>query len=140
MKGYLLNEEGTKKAFRGGVFHTGDLGVVHASGRIEIKDRLKDVIISGGENICSIELENTLQQHDAVVEAAVVAMHDDFWGEVPVAFVNLSSSVSEDSLIEWSKANMARYKVPKKFIVVEALPRTSTGKVQKHVLRNLLLV
>ena len=138
MKGYLLNEGSTKQAFEGGVFHTGDIGVLHPNRTVEIKDRSKDIIISGGENICSIEVENILQKHELVQEAAVVAAHDDHWGEVPVAFVKLSGLLSEGELINWSKENMARYKAPKKIIIVSELPRTSTGKIQKHVLREML--
>lgn len=138
MKGYLSNEKSTNQAFEDGYFHTCDIGVLHANNTIEIKDRSKDIIISGGENICSIEVENILQKHEFIQEVAVVAAHDEHWGEIPIAFVKLCGTIQENELIDWSKDNMARYKAPKKFIFVSELPRTSTGKVQKHVLRELL--
>lgn len=139
MKGYLKNPDATKEAFEGGWFHSGDLGVMHPDHYIQLKDRSKDIIISGGENISSIEIEDTLFRHPAVMEAAVVAQADEKWGEVPCAFVSLkpqhSPQPSEDDLIQYCKDNMARYKAPKK-IVFGQLPKTSTGKVQKFRLRE----
>ena len=139
MKGYLKNPNATKEAFEGGWFHSGDLGVMHPDYYIQLKDRSKDIIISGGENISSIEIEDTLFRHPAVMEAAVVALADEIWGEVPCAFVSLkpqhSPQPSEDDLIQYCKDNMARFKAPKK-IVFGKLPKTSTGKVQKFRLRE----
>ena len=138
MKGYLKNAEATKQAFAGGWFHTGDLAVIDKDGYVKIKDRSKDVIISGGENISTIEIEDVLYSHPSVLEAAVVAKPDDKWGEVPCAFVALKESVpavSEDDLIEHCKARLARFKCPKQ-VVFGALPKTSTGKIQKGVLRE----
>ena len=139
MKGYLKNPNATKEAFESGWFHSGDLGVMHPDHYIQLKDRSKDIIISGGENISSIEVEDTLFRHPAVMEAAVVALADEKWGEVPCAFVSLkpqhSPQPSEDDLIQYCKENMARYKAPKK-IVFGQLPKTSTGKVQKFRLRE----
>jgi fatty-acyl-CoA synthase len=138
MKGYLKNPEATAKAFAGGYFHSGDLAVCHADGYIEIKDRSKDVIISGGENISSIEVESTLYRHPAVLEAAVAAMPDEKWGEVPCAFITLRDNAiaaSEQDIIDFCRDNMAHFKVPKK-IVFGDLPKTSTGKVQKFELRK----
>ena len=138
MKGYLKNPKATDKAFEGGWFHSGDLGVLHPDGYVELKDRSKDIIISGGENISSIEVEETLYKHPAVLEAAVVARPDDQWGETPCAFVSLKDDagpVTEDDLIAFCRDNMARYKVPKT-VVFSELPKTSTGKVKKFVLRE----
>ncbi len=139
MKGYLKNPNATKEAFEGGWFHSGDLGVMHPDHYIQLKDRSKDIIISGGENISSIEVEDTLFRHPAVMEAAVVAQADEKWGEIPCAFVSLkpqhSPQPSEADLIQFCKENMARYKAPKK-IVFGQLPKTSTGKVQKFRLRE----
>ena len=138
MKGYLKNPKATDKAFEGGWFHSGDLGVLHPDGYVELKDRSKDIIISGGENISSIEVEETLYKHPAVLEAAVVARPDDQWGETPCAFVSLKADagpVSEDDLIAFCRDNMARYKAPKT-VVFSELPKTSTGKVKKFVLRE----
>jgi fatty-acyl-CoA synthase len=137
MKGYLKNPEATAAAFAGGWFHTGDLGVMHADGYIEIKDRSKDIIISGGENISSIEVEGALYRHPAVLEAAVVARPDDKWGETPCAFVTLKAGMqaSEQELIEHCRALLAHFKCPKTIVFAE-LPKTSTGKVQKTVLRE----
>lgn len=139
MKGYLNNPQATEEAFAGGWFHSGDLAVVHPDGYIQIKDRAKDLIISGGENISSVEVENTLYKHPAVGEAAVVAMADETWGEVPCAFVELKadSEVSADTLIEFCTLHMARFKRPKR-IVFGPLPKTATGKIQKHALRDRL--
>ena len=137
MKGYLKNPNATEEAFSDGWFHTGDLGVWHPDGYIALKDRSKDVIISGGENISTIEVEETLYTHPAILEAAVVGKPDDHWGETPCAFVVLKddAAATEDEIIEFCRNNMARYKVPKNVIFGE-LPKTSTGKVQKFVLRD----
>jgi fatty-acyl-CoA synthase len=139
MKGYLRNETATKKAFEGGWFHTGDLAVVHADGYIKITDRSKDVIISGGENISSLEVEDIIQRHPEVELAAVVAMPDEKWGEVPAAFVQLilGSEVSEETLIDFCRENMSHFKAPKK-IIFGSIPITLTGKIQKFELRQLL--
>ena len=137
MKGYLKNETATEKAFLGGWFHTGDLGVMHPDGYIELKDRSKDIIISGGENISTIEVEGVLYQHPAVAEAAVVAKPDEKWGETPCAFVALKEEAksSEEELIQFCRDNLAHFKCPKKIIFAE-LPKTSTGKIQKFILRE----
>ena len=137
MKGYLKNAGATEEAFRGGWFHSGDLAVWHEDGYAEIKDRSKDIIISGGENISSIEVENTLYHHPAILEAAVVARPDEKWGETPCAFVTLKDGeiLSEEEVFEFCRANMARFKVPKT-IVFGPLPKTSTGKIQKFILRE----
>ncbi|WP_420394310.1 AMP-binding protein [Acuticoccus sp.] len=137
MKGYLKDEAATEAAFRGGMFHTGDLAVRHPDGYVEIKDRAKDIIISGGENISSIEVEDALYAHPAVTGAAVVAMPDDKWGETPCAFVELAegADVDEAALIAWVRERIARYKAPRR-VVFEPLPKTSTGKVQKFALRQ----
>ncbi|WP_151670780.1 acyl-CoA synthetase [Nitrincola schmidtii] len=139
MKGYLKNPTTTDASFEGGWFHSGDLAVWHPDGYIEIKDRSKDIIISGGENISSIEVEDTLYRHPAVNEAAVVAMNDEKWGEVPCAFVTLKASaqgdITEEDIIKFCRDNMARFKIPKKVIFCD-LPKTSTGKIQKFVLRD----
>jgi fatty-acyl-CoA synthase len=137
MKGYLKNPKATDDAFAGGWFHTGDLGVWHADGYIELKDRSKDIIISGGENISTIEVEQVLYRHPAVLEAAVVARPDEKWGETPCAFVTLkpAAEATEQELITFCRANMARYKAPRT-VVFGPLPKTSTGKIQKFVLRG----
>jgi fatty-acyl-CoA synthase len=138
MKGYLKNPQATKKAFEGGWFHSGDLGVMHPDGYIQLKDRSKDVIISGGENISSIEVEDTLYRHPAVLEAAVVARPDDKWGETPCAFVTLKDNagqVTERDIIDFCRDNMAHFKAPKT-VVFGPLPKTSTGKIQKFKLRE----
>lgn len=137
MKGYLKNPGATAEAFAGGWFHTGDLGVVHPDGYIEVKDRTKDVIISGGENISSLEVEEVLYRHPKVMEAAVVARPDEKWGESPCAFVTLKpgESASEAEIVAFCRDNLARYKVPRTVVFVE-LPKTSTGKIQKFVLRE----
>jgi fatty-acyl-CoA synthase len=139
MKGYLHNAAATAEAFAGGWFHTGDLAIVHADGYIKITDRSKDVIISGGENISSLEVGDVIQRHPDVEIAAVVAMADEKWGEVPAAFVQLSpgSDLSEAALIDFCRANMSRFKVPKK-VIFGNLPTTSTGKIQKFALRQRL--
>lgn len=141
MKGYLNNPEETAKALKGGWFHTGDLGVWHADGYVEIKDRSKDIIISGGENISTLEVESALYDHPAVLEAAVVAAPDDHWGEIPCAFITLKSGndgLTADDIVAHCRANLAGFKVPKKVIFADELPKTSTGKLQKHVLRSQL--
>ena len=137
MKGYLNNPDETKKAFKDGWFHSGDLAVIQEDGYIQIKDRAKDIIISGGENISSVEIENVLYKHPAVGEAAVVAMPDEKWGEVPCAFVELKTNENalEEELIDFCGQNMARFKRPKK-IIFGPLPKTATGKIQKHELRQ----
>ena len=137
MKGYLKNETATEKAFLGGWFHTGDLGVMHPDGYIELKDRSKDIIISGGENISTIEVEGVLYQHPAVAEAAVVAKPDEKWGETPCAFVALKEEAesSEEELIQFCRDNLAHFKCPKKIVFTE-LPKTATGKIQKFILRE----
>jgi fatty-acyl-CoA synthase len=137
MKGYLKNPTATAEAFRGGWFHTGDLAVMHPDGYVEIKDRSKDIIISGGENISSIEVEGALYRHPAVLEAAVVARPDERWGETPCAFVTLKegAEASEQELIEHCRRELAHFKAPKK-VVFGPLPKTSTGKIQKFVLRE----
>ena len=137
MKGYLKNEKASDEAFAGGWFHTGDLAVLQPDGYVKIKDRSKDVIISGGENISSLEVEEVLYQHPAVMTAAVVARPDDKWGEVPAAFIELKegASVTADDIIAHCREHLARFKVPK-FIEFGELPKTSTGKIQKFVLRE----
>ena len=137
MKGYLKNKPSTDKAFAGGWFHSGDLGVKYPDGYIQLKDRSKDIIISGGENISSIEVEDALFQHPAVQLAAVVARPDDKWGETPCAFVELKpgTSASAEELIEWCKGRLAKYKCPRHILFME-IPKTSTGKVQKFALRE----
>ena len=137
MKGYLKNEKATEESFAGGWFHTGDLAVVHSDGYVKIKDRSKDVIISGGENISSLEVEDVLYRHPAVIAAAVVAKPDEKWGEVPAAFLELKegAKVTEAEIIEYCRGHLARFKVPKQ-IVFGTLPKTSTGKIQKFVLRQ----
>jgi fatty-acyl-CoA synthase len=138
MKGYLKNPRASEEAFAGGYFHSGDLAVCHEDGYIQIMDRSKDIIISGGENISSIEVEGTLYRHPAVLEAAVAGMPDDKWGETPCAFVTLrddAGEVSEQEIIDFCRANMAHFKAPRK-VVFGPLPKTSTGKIQKFVLRE----
>jgi fatty-acyl-CoA synthase len=138
MKGYLKNPSATAAAFAGGWFHTGDLGVRHADGYVEIKDRSKDIIISGGENISSLEIEEVLYKHPAVMEAAVVARPDQKWGETPCAFVTLkpnAGTVKADDIVAFCRANMAHFKVPKTVIFGD-LPKTQTGKIQKFSLRD----
>jgi fatty-acyl-CoA synthase len=138
MKGYLKNRTATEAAFRGGWFHSGDLGVLHADGYIQLKDRSKDIIISGGENISSIEVEDALYKHPAVAAAAVVAKPDEKWGESPCAFIELKAgaTASAEELIEWCRERLARFKVPRHVVFAE-LPKTSTGKIQKFRLREM---
>jgi fatty-acyl-CoA synthase len=137
MMGYLKNPKATAEAFHGGWFHTGDLGVMHGDGYVEIKDRSKDIIISGGENISSIEVEGALYRHPDVLEAAVVARPDERWGEAPCAFVTLiaGSTTTEADLIAHCRKELAHFKAPKT-VVLGPLPKTSTGKIQKFVLRE----
>jgi fatty-acyl-CoA synthase len=138
MKGYLKNPGATDEAFRGDWFHTGDLAVRHPDGYVEVKDRAKDVIISGGENVSSLEVEELLYKHPAIMEAAVVARPDDFWGETVCAFVTLKPGAQEiDSaeIVAWCRDKIAKFKIPKT-IVFGPLPKTSTGKIQKYVLRE----
>jgi 3-(methylthio)propionyl---CoA ligase len=138
MKGYLKNKSSTEKAFVGGWFHTGDLGVTHPDGYIQLKDRSKDIIISGGENISSIEVEDALYKHPAVAAAAVVAKPDDKWGETPCAFIELKpgASASTDELVQWCREHLASYKCPR-YVVFAEIPKTSTGKIQKFKLREM---
>ena len=138
MKGYLKNKSATEKAFAGGWFHSGDLGVMHRDGYIQLKDRSKDLIISGGENISSIEVEDALYKHPAVGAAAVVAKPDDKWGETPCAFIELKpgQKATRDDIIAWCRKNLAGYKCPR-YVVFTELPRTSTGKIQKFKLRDM---
>jgi len=137
MKGYFRNPTATQKAFEGGWFHSGDLGVIHPDGYIQLKDRSKDIIISGGENISSIEVEEVIYSYPGVEIAAVVAMPHDKWGETPCAFVEptLGVEIDTDALRKWCRDRLAAYKVPGKFVVT-TIPRTSTGKIQKFVLRE----
>jgi len=137
MKGYLKNETATLEAFAGGWFHSGDLGVMHPDGYIQLKDRSKDIIISGGENISSIEVEDALYKHPAVALAAVVARPDPKWGEHPCAFIELKTGAEaeEDEIIAFCRGHLASYKLPRTIVFAE-LPKTSTGKVQKYVLRE----
>jgi len=137
MKGYFADDKATADAFEGGWFHSGDLGVSHPDGSIELRDRKKDIIISGGENISTIEVEQAVVSHPAVMECAVVAIPDDKWGEVPKAFVTLrpGASVTEAEIIEHCRTRLARFKAPKS-VEFGALPKTSTGKIQKYVLRH----
>ncbi len=137
MKGYLKNPKATRDAFAGGWFHSGDLAVMHPDGYVKIKDRSKDIIISGGENISSLEVEDVLYRHPAVMAAAVVARPDDKWGETPYAFVELKpgAKVSQEELIEFCRGQMAKFKAPRAIVFGE-LPKTSTGKIQKFVLRE----
>ena len=138
MKGYLKNLEESEKSLKDGWYRTGDLGVMHPDGYIEIKDRSKDIIISGGENISSLEIEETLYRHPQILEAAVVARPDEKWGETPCAFVTLKDSSAEtnaEEIIQFCREHMAHYKTPKTVVFLE-LPKTSTGKIQKHVLRE----
>ena len=138
MKGYLKNPAATEAAFAGGAFHSGDLGVMHADGYLQIKDRSKDIIISGGENISSIEVEDALYKHPAVAAVAVVAKPDEKWGETPCAFIELKlgTSATADELLEHARKHLARYKCPR-HIVFADIPKTSTGKIQKFKLREM---
>jgi fatty-acyl-CoA synthase len=137
MKGYYKQPEATAEAFAGDRFHSGDLAVVHPTGYIEIKDRLKDVIISGGENISSIEIESTLYKHPDVAAAAVVAKPDEKWGETPCAFVELKPGhqTTQEELVAFCRQHLAGFKIPK-YVVFGGLPKTATGKIQKFILRE----
>ena len=137
MKGYFKDKEATEKSMKGGWFHSGDLAVTHPSGYIKIQDRSKDIIISGGENISSIEIENTISKHPSVSLAAVVAKPDEKWGETPCAFIELidGKSASEEEIIGFCRETLAGFKLPKK-VVFSPLPKTSTGKIQKFELRK----
>jgi len=139
MQGYLHDPDATEAAFAGGVFHSGDVAVRHPDGRIELRDRLKDVIISGGENVSSVEVENVLYRHPAVAVAAVVARPDERWGEVPCAFVELrpGATATEAELIAFCRERLAGFKTPKAVVFGE-VPRTSTGKIPKFELRQRL--
>ncbi|CAI9110369.1 OLC1v1010378C1 [Oldenlandia corymbosa var. corymbosa] len=141
MLGYLKNPEGTSKCMKNGWLYTGDVGVMHPDGYLEIKDRSKDIIISGGENVSSVEVESVLYANPAVNEAAVVAKQDDFWGETPCAFVSLKETTvvrpSEKDIIEFCRARLPHYMVPKTVVFMEELPKTATGKIQKFNLRNI---
>ncbi|HBW20516.1 MAG: acyl--CoA ligase family protein [Streptosporangiaceae bacterium] len=138
MAGYYLDPDATAEAFRGGWFHSGDLGVMHPDGYIELRDRSKDVVISGGENISTIEVEQALMSHPAVLEAAVIGVPDDKWGERPKAFVLIRSGVSAtpEELIAHVRTKIASYKAPREVVIKQELPKTSTGKIQKFVLRD----
>jgi len=138
MRGYLKNKASTEKSFAGGWFHSGDLGVMHPDGYIQLKDRSKDIIISGGENISSIEVEDALYRHPAVQAAAVVAKPDPKWGETPCAFVELKpgTTATPEELIAWCRQHLAGYKCPRHVVFAE-LPKTSTGKIQKFRLREM---
>jgi fatty-acyl-CoA synthase len=138
MKGYYNDPEATARAFEGGRFHTGDAAIVHPDGYVEIRDRLKDVIISGGENISSVEVEGILLRHPAVMEAAIVGLPDEQWGEAPHAFVVLKAgqNATVEELRTFVRDHMAHFKVPKSFTFVTELPKTATGKIQKYVLRG----
>ena len=139
MRGYLKNPAATDGAFKGGWYHTGDLAVLHPDGYAEVKDRSKDIIITGGENVSSLEIEETLYRHPDIMEAAVVAKPDDKWGETPCAFVTLKpdseSKVEAEDIIAFCRDHMAHFKCPRS-IVFGPLPKTSTGKIQKFVLRE----
>ncbi|MGE3626004.1 MAG: AMP-binding protein, partial [Hyphomicrobiales bacterium] len=138
MKGYLKNKKATEESLSGGWFHSGDLGVMHPDGYIQLKDRSKDIIISGGENISSIEVEDVLYKHPAVAAAAVVARPDEKWGETPCAFIETrpGKSVTCEELNVWCRERLARYKCPRHFVFAE-IPKTSTGKIQKFRLREM---
>ena len=140
MVGYYRDEDATREAFKGGWFHSGDLGVVHDDGYVELRDRLKDIIVSGGENIATIEVEQALSAHESVSEAAVVAAPHERWGEVPVAFVTAAGSAEPDveELQEFARERLARFKVPRKIIVIDELPKNGTGKILKFDLREQL--
>jgi fatty-acyl-CoA synthase len=138
MKGYFDDPEATERAFRGGWFHTGDAAVIHPDGYVEIRDRIKDVIISGGENISSVEVEGVLLRHPAVQEVAIVGMPHEKWGEAPHAFVVLrpGATATEDEMKQFARANLAHFKAPQWVTFVDELPKTATGKIQKYVLRG----
>jgi fatty-acyl-CoA synthase len=137
MKGYLMNKSATTAAFADGWFHSGDLGVIHPDGYIQLKDRSKDIIISGGENISSIEVEDALYKHPAVQVVAVVAKPDEKWGETPCVFVELKpgAAATSEELIAWCRSHLAPFKCPRHVVFAE-IPKTSTGKIQKFKLRE----
>ncbi|CBI38408.3 unnamed protein product, partial [Vitis vinifera] len=137
MSGYLKDEKATEEAFRGGWFRSGDLAVKHPDGYIEMKDRLKDIIISGGENISTVEVETVLYNHPAILEAAVVARPDNHWGQTPCAFVKLKEGFDVDAqeILKFCRDHLPHYMAPKT-VIFEDLPRTSTGKIQKFILRE----
>ena len=138
MEGYYNDPNATAEAMAGGWFHSGDAAVVHPNGYVEIRDRLKDVIISGGENISSVEVEGVLLRHPAVQEVAIVGMPDERWGETPHAFVILKdgATATEDELREYARDHLAHFKAPKRVRFISELPKTATGKVQKYILRG----
>lgn len=138
MAGYYLDPDATAEAFRGGWFHSGDLGVMHPDGYIELRDRIKDIVISGGENISTVEVEQALMSHPAVLDVAVVGVPDDKWGERPKAFVVLRAghSATPEELMAYVHTKIARYKAPRDIDITPELPKTSTGKIQKFVLRD----
>jgi fatty-acyl-CoA synthase len=137
MNGYFGQPDATAEAFRGGWFHTGDVGVRHPDGSIELRDRKKDIIISGGENISTIEVEQAVMSHPAVLEAAVIAVPDETWGETPKAVVELKpgATATAEEIIDHVRARIAHFKAPRQVEFAE-LPRTSTGKIQKYLLRE----
>ena len=138
MKGYLKNPKATEETFAGGWFHSGDLGVLHPDGYIQLKDRSKDIIISGGENISSIEVEDVLFKHPSVAFCAVVAKPDERWGETPCAFIELKpgAQATKEELVAWCRERLAAYKCPR-HVVFQDIPKTSTGKIQKFKLRDM---
>ena len=138
MKGYLKNPKATSEVFEHGWFHSGDLAVMHPDGYAEVKDRSKDIIISGGVNISSLEIEEALYKHPDIMEAAVVARPDTKWGETPCAFVTMAPGkyeLTEQEVIQWCRDTLASFKIPKTIVFCD-LPKTSTGKIQKFVLRE----
>src|SRR5437899_5878922 len=137
LQGYYRDPEATEKVMAGGWFHTGDAAVVHPDGYVEIRDRLKDVISSGGENISSVEVEGVLLRHPAVQEVAIVGSPHERWGEAPHAFVVLKSdaTTTEDELREFARANLAHFKAPHSVTFIKELPKTATGEIQKYILR-----
>jgi len=138
MAGYFNDPDATEKAFRGGWLHSGDLGVRHSDGYVELRDRAKDIVISGGENISTVEIEQAVESHPAVLEVAVIGIPDEKWGERPKAFVirRPGAEVDETELTGYLQSHLARFKVPKAIEFVDALPRTTTGKIQKSELRE----
>jgi len=138
MAGYYLDQDATAEAFRGGWFHSGDLGVMHPDGYIELRDRAKDIVISGGENISTIEVEQALMSHPSVLEVAVVGVPDEKWGERPKAFVVLrpDASATPEELMAHVRTKIARYKAPRDIDITVQLPKTPTGKIQKFMLRD----
>ena len=137
-KGYWRDPDATRAAFEGGWFHTGDIGLMDEDGYLYIVDRLKDMIVSGGENIASSEIERVLYEHESIVEAAVVGRPDERWGEVPVAYVVLhaAATTTPEDLLEHCRQHLARFKIPKEVVLLDALPRNPSGKVLKRELRS----